>query len=227
MCLPFPFSAGLLDSSVMKLLGFRSTWIPTKKNASRLNEHDGSSLAKCMQKGVVHSKELRLGEKVLDHVLCIIFKSPDLQEDKGVVVVVLNSWLFCASSSVGNFLQLADLAAAPPVIRKTMERHFLFCWNWGMIQFVPSMLWDLYYFCYWYLTSCFFFVVVVYVLFCFACRWGIFWLFLFCFQPKCIVNKLAFGLFVLIHVERKVIHFVQHLSLILTQAENKVANHFL
>lgn len=53
-----------------------------------------------------------------------------------------------------------------------------------------------------------------------------FWLFLFCFQPKCVVNKLAFGLFVLIHVE-KVLHFVEHLSLILTQAENKVANHFL
>lgn len=39
------------------------------------------------------SKGLGWGEETLDHVLCIIFKSPELQEDEGgvVVVVVLNS----------------------------------------------------------------------------------------------------------------------------------------
>lgn len=39
----FPFSAGLLESSVLMLLGFRSTWVPSEKNAGRLNEQDGSS----------------------------------------------------------------------------------------------------------------------------------------------------------------------------------------
>lgn len=39
------------------------------------------------------TKGLGWGEEILDHVLCIIFKSPELQEDKSgaVVAVVLNS----------------------------------------------------------------------------------------------------------------------------------------
>lgn len=43
--------------------------------------------------GVTHSEGLGWGVEILDHVLCIIFTSPELQEDKGgvVVVVVLNS----------------------------------------------------------------------------------------------------------------------------------------
>lgn len=46
-----------------------------------------------MAAAVTLSKGLGWGEETLDHVLCIIFKSPELQEDEGgvVVVVVLNS----------------------------------------------------------------------------------------------------------------------------------------
>lgn len=36
----------------------------------------------------------------------------------------------------------------------------------------------------------------------------------FFFKPKCIVNKWAFGLFVLMPVERKVLGFVEQLGLI-------------
>lgn len=51
--------------------------------------------------------------------------------------------------------------------------------------------------------------------------------FVFVFKPKCIVNKLPLGFFVLIHVEWKVLHFVEQLILILTRAEKKVVNPFL
>lgn len=47
------------------------------------------------------------------------------------------------------------------------------------------------------------------------------------FKLKCVVNKLTFGFFVLTHVEWKVLHFVEQLILILTQAEKKVVNPFL
>lgn len=110
--------------------------------------------------GVTHSKGLGWGEEILDHVLCIIFKSPELQEDEGgvVVVVVLNFWLFCASTLVGNLLK--RLILLPPVTCRPTERHFLFHWNWGRIQCIPSMLWDLDYFCCWYLALqvCFLFL---------------------------------------------------------------------
>lgn len=51
--------------------------------------------------------------------------------------------------------------------------------------------------------------------------------FFFFFKPKCIVNKLTFGFFILIHAKWKVLHFVEQLILILTQAEKGVVNPFL